>query len=120
VEDSAKPVVETTGAAAAAEADTPPRRTAASEGATRGKKSAKRKDSRQSARLADTNADDAPASEQTARHGDRKGGRPVKRWRELVYDYPDGTRRRVIIDGARATARPAADTGEDTDAEEDD
>jgi hypothetical protein len=38
-------------------------------------------------------------------------GKIVKRWRELVYDYPDGTRKRVVVDGSRASARalPIAD-----------
>lgn len=29
---------------------------------------------------------------------------PAKRWRELVYDYPDGSRKRVILDGSRSAS----------------
>jgi hypothetical protein len=42
---------------------------------------------------------------------EQDGRKIVKRWRELVYDYPDGTRKRIIVDGSRASAKalPIAD-----------
>lgn len=42
-----------------------------------------------------------------------RGGKVVKRWRELVYDYPNGRRKRVIVDGASASSRSRPPFGSD-------
>ncbi len=68
--------------------------------------------------VASEEQDSGSAPQRAARERRHTAARPVKRWRELVYDYPDGTRRRVVL--SRSARGRFAETRSQSPAEDDD
>jgi hypothetical protein len=108
-------LTETTGAVATSEKAA---EAAKSESPAEGKRTSKRQQRREASRADEEARGEPQAKEKTNARRDQREHRmaqPVKRWRELVYDYRDGTRKRVILDGARAASRPLAEVTENDD-----